>query len=120
MLLDLPDFDHLRKLAEENPEELDFLCYYYTKRLIDSAPKSYQKRLKGISFQLELTRRRSKNPLQSCIAISKMMMDSFTELNKVLNENDDQDSDNQEYGSTVKVEALTKGVACQILPFEKS
>ncbi|VAW55772.1 hypothetical protein MNBD_GAMMA07-1830 [hydrothermal vent metagenome] len=115
MLLDLPDFEHLRKLADENPEELDFLCHYYTKRLIDSAPKAYQKRLKGISFQLELTRRRSKNPIQSCIAISKMMMDSFAELNNVLNDNKD-----QEYGASNKIDSLVDNNECQVIPFEKT
>ncbi len=116
MLDDLPDFEHLRKLAEENPEELDFLCYYYSKRLIDSAPKSYQTRLKGIMFQMELTRRRSKNPIQSCIEISKMMMDSFTELNNALNikYNDASVKQNNSDSSINK----NMPVKCRILPFE--
>ncbi len=116
MLDDLPDFDHLRKLAEENPEELDFLCYYFSKRLIDSAPENYQKRLKGIMFQLELTRRRSKNSLQSCVEISKLMMNSFTDLNDVLNNKTAGDSITQDN----KDHSINKNlpVKCRILPFE--
>jgi len=60
MFVDLPDFNYLKKLAEEDPEELDFLCHFYSRQLIDSAPEKYQKRLNGILFQIEATRRRCK------------------------------------------------------------
>jgi len=84
MFVDLPDFNYLKKLAEEDPEELDFLCHFYSRQLIDSAPEKYQKRLNGILFQIEATRRRCKNPLHRCITISKMMMDSFENLQNAL------------------------------------
>ncbi|VAW60650.1 hypothetical protein MNBD_GAMMA11-364 [hydrothermal vent metagenome] len=86
MFVDLPDFNYLKKLAEEDPEELDFLCHFYSRQLIDNAPEKYQKRLNGILFQIEATKRRCKNPLHRCISISKMMMDSFENLQVALTE----------------------------------
>ncbi len=86
MSIDLPDFDYLKKLAEEDPQELDFLCHFYSRRLIDDAPKKYQKRLNGLLFQIEAARRTSKNPLHRCIIISKMMMESYEELQLALND----------------------------------
>ncbi|HED34115.1 MAG TPA: DUF3135 domain-containing protein [Gammaproteobacteria bacterium] len=84
MFVDLPDFNYLKKLAEEDPEELDFLCHFYSRQLIDDAPEKYQKRLNGLLFQIEATKRRCKNPLHRCISISKMMMDSFENLQGAL------------------------------------
>ncbi|VAW67049.1 hypothetical protein MNBD_GAMMA09-2706 [hydrothermal vent metagenome] len=84
MSFDLPDFNYLKTLAEENPEELDFLCDFYSRQIIDNAPEKYQRRLCGLYFQIESSRRLSKNPLHSCISLSRMMMNSFVDLQNAL------------------------------------
>lgn len=89
MSFDLPDFDYLKKLAEEDPEELDFLCHFYSRQIIDNAPANYQNRLNGLLFQIEVSRSQSSNSLHSCINLSKMMLDAFDHLSTVLNQIDD-------------------------------
>ena len=102
MLFNLPDFDYLKKLAAEDPEELDFLCHFYSRRIIDNAPAHYQNRLNGLLFQIEVSRQRSNNPLHSCINLSKMMMDSFDNLTDALSRYEDGHSkaDHSEAGNS--------------------
>ena len=80
-----PTTDELLKLAQENPEELEALRQREIESLIDSAPASMQRRLRGLQFQIDAKRSTSKTPMAACVAISKMMFDSVYELNDVLN-----------------------------------
>ena len=77
----LPDFDTLVKLAEENPLELERIRQNAIAELIEKAPTHSQKRLKGLQFQIDSQRQLHKSsPMGSCMAINKMMHESFTEL----------------------------------------
>ena len=78
--MDLPDFDYLLELAENNPEELDALRCRYNQQLIDAAPDRLKRRLNGLLFKIDMEKLRSKNPTQCCINISRLMMDSFVDL----------------------------------------
>mgnify|MGYP000091356365 CR=1 FL=1 len=80
-----PTTDQLLKLAQENPDALEALRQREIKSLIDSAPASMQRRLKGLQFQIDAKRRASKTPMAACVAISQMMFDSVYELNDALN-----------------------------------
>jgi len=104
MSIDLPDFEDLKKLAEKDPQELDFLCHFYSQQLIDSAPEKYQNRLNGLLFQIEASRRTSKNPLHRCITLSKMMMKSYEELQLALTDVKDCLSGEPTHKATPKVE----------------
>lgn len=80
-----PTTEELLKLAQENPQALEALRQKEIAALIESAPVSMQRRLRGLQFQIDAKRSASKTPMAACIAISKMMFDSVYELNNALN-----------------------------------
>lgn len=98
--MELPDFDYLLSLAKENPEELENLRNRYNQALIDSAPEPFKKRLHGLLFKIDMEKRRSKNSIQYCVTISKMMMDSFSELQEAI--------DHLRHVDTSKIEPVQK------------
>ncbi len=83
--MELPSFDRLRYLAEQRPEELEQLRLEYCQRLIDNAPEHFRRKLAGLLFKINMETRRSKNSIHSCIKLSRMMMESFSELQDALN-----------------------------------
>lgn len=84
MRKELPDFDYLKSLAQDNPEELEALRRDLCQRLIDSAPARLRQRLNGLMFRINMETRRSKNAIHSCVTLSRMMMDSFADLHDAL------------------------------------
>jgi len=83
--VDMPSFDELRKMAENNPEQLEQLRQQMVEEAINNAPESYQRRLRGLQFQVDMERRRAKNPMDSCIRISKMMHDHLYQMRETIN-----------------------------------
>ena len=86
MSIALPDFNTLKRLAQDDPAALEALRQEKIRELIQSAPEAYRARLQGLQFQIDAQRRLAKNPVQSCINISRMMHDSFAKLREKLNE----------------------------------
>ncbi|TNF36516.1 MAG: DUF3135 domain-containing protein [Gammaproteobacteria bacterium] len=84
MLKELPDFDYLKALAQDNPEALEALRRELCQRLIDRAPARLRQRLYGLMFRIDMETRRSKNAIHSCVTLSRMMMDSFANLHDAL------------------------------------
>lgn len=76
----LPSFERLREMAIQDPEALERLRQEYVKAAINDAPEEYRPRLEGLQFQIDGQRRLSKNPMSSCISISKMMHESLHQL----------------------------------------
>lgn len=83
--MELPSFEELRKLAEQNPEQLEALRQQMVEETINSAPQQYQRRLRGLQFQVDMERRRARNPMDSCIRISKMMHDHLFQMRETIN-----------------------------------
>lgn len=94
----LPDVDTLIKMAKEDPEGLEQLRQKLCTQLIDNAPKQYQRRLNGIQFQIDMTRRKSANELHSCIKISEMMLESYQKLQMVLTDLQDSEVSTKQLG----------------------
>lgn len=84
MTIMIPDFDTLKQMAEQDPTALERLRQEKTTALIESAPEAYQARLRGIQFQVDSQRLLAKNPIQSCMKISQLMHESFTDLKSKL------------------------------------
>jgi len=82
--MELPDFDYLKLLASDDPDELERLRRFYCEKLIESAPDRYRNRLKGLQFQVDMIKRKSKNPLHSCMQISKLMMDNYVDMQQAI------------------------------------
>jgi len=76
----LPSFERMLDMAKNNPEALERLRLDMVRDAINAAPESYRQRLHGLQFQIDGQRLVSKNPMQSCIEISKMMHDSLQQL----------------------------------------
>ena len=81
----LPEFEELAALAQNNPEALEALRKEHSDALIDSAPDKFKRRLRGLQFQIDMEIRKAPNPMASCIRISQMMHESFGELRTALN-----------------------------------
>ncbi|MGB3621990.1 DUF3135 domain-containing protein [Ketobacter sp. MCCC 1A13808] len=82
----LPDFDQLKEMAENNPEQLEQLRIQLCEQVIQDAPEKYRRKLRGLQFRLDMERRKAKSPMAACIAISGMMHDSFDRLRLALND----------------------------------
>ncbi len=74
------DFDEWHELSLRSPEEFELKRQRLCQQIIADAPAKSQKRLEGLLFQINMQRRKSSNPLDSCIQLSNMMWDSFYEL----------------------------------------
>lgn len=84
--LRLPSFDEMKTMAQEQPEALEDLRIRLTEEVIEKASEASKRRLRGLVFVIEAERRRARNPLQACIRLSKLMLDSAVELQASLNQ----------------------------------
>lgn len=82
--MQLPTFEALRELAQNDPDQLEQLKSELIDELISNAAPNTQRRLKGLQFQIEMERRRAQNPMAACVKISAMMHDSLSELSSML------------------------------------
>lgn len=81
------DFDYLKELAVSNPTEFEKVRANEIEKLIQSANEDTQRRLRGIQFQVDAQRKIHKDsPMGACVAISKMMHQSFEGLRCELNQ----------------------------------
>lgn len=81
-----PSFNELLKLAQEDPEALEEFRQEQVELLITQAPIKYQRRLRGLQFQIDAQRALHPNsPMGACLKISQMMHDSFDDLRTSLN-----------------------------------
>ncbi len=83
--MELPDFESLKYMAEQDPDELERLRQRCCRELINNAPERFRRRLSGLMFRIDMESRLSRNSIQRCVRISQMMMDSFSELQSALN-----------------------------------
>lgn len=86
MTTNLPNFEDLLKLAKDDPDQLEALRQSLVQELIDETQGDQKRRLEGLQFRIDMERRRSKNPIQSCVKLSKMMHDSVQRLSSHLSE----------------------------------
>lgn len=83
--IELPDFDHLVTLANEDPDAFEALREKLCGQVIERAPERSKKRLEGIQFTVDMERQRCRTNVQACLRISEMMQTALVELNKTLN-----------------------------------
>lgn len=80
----LPSFDELVVMANEQPEALEALRQNLVNEVIDQAQPHTQSRLRGLQFQIDAQRSIAKTPLAACVKLSSMMMDSFEKMRQEL------------------------------------
>ena len=81
----LPEFDKLKDLVEHSPEEVERILRANIEKIFENASEDQVRRLKGLQFKIDAQRQLAKNPVDSCLRVSRMMHDSFSELNTALN-----------------------------------
>ena len=86
----LPSFDELMRLASLEPEKLESLRKNWVDNTITNAPEPFQRRLRGLQFQIDMERERASNPISSCIRISQMMHEGLANLREALNQPEDE------------------------------
>jgi len=80
------DFDEWASLHKNDPEAFEEKRIEWLTACIINAPQKYQKRLNGLMFHINSIRRLEKNPLQTCLKISAMMMDSLNDMRVFLSD----------------------------------
>ncbi|GBO86259.1 DUF3135 domain-containing protein [Marinobacter salsuginis] len=82
--MDKPTFDELIALYTNDPEAFEHLRHALIEMEISDAPPQFQRRLRGLQFQVECAKETSKTPLASCIKLQSMMLASAKELRGVV------------------------------------
>lgn len=72
------NFDELKDLYEKSPDEFELRRQNLVSNFIASLPnKIVRKKIKGLQFKIDMERRKSKNPYDSCIKLNKLLRDFF-------------------------------------------
>jgi len=111
-----PSVEELMRMAKTDPEGLENFRQREIESLIEGAPKEFQRRLRGLQFEVDCRRSIASNPLSSCIAVSKMMQDSLLELNRALNGVSGHKSDDRRTGPR-RAEGTKTADTGQVIPF---
>lgn len=101
--VELPGFDTLRYLAEHDPERLELLRNALTEMLILRSPAESRQRLRGLQFQINARVKLARTPVAACLAVSAMMHDTLTQLQRMLVDGPD--------------EAVVQQESARVLPF---
>ncbi|MGB0494984.1 MAG: DUF3135 domain-containing protein [Kangiellaceae bacterium] len=80
------DFDEWMQLYKNDPEAFEEKRIEWLTTCVVDAPQKYQKRLNGLMFHINAIRRLEKNPMQTCLKVSSMMMDSLNDMRVFLRE----------------------------------
>lgn len=77
---ELPSFDHMRALCDQDPDAFELLREQIVVDYIFSVPDDRRNRLQGLQFQIDSKRKLATTPMAACIELSKMMHDTFWEM----------------------------------------
>lgn len=78
------DFDEWVTLSKIDPQAFEQRRLQWCNQLIQSAPAPCKRRLSGLLFQINMEKRRSSNPMDSCLRLSGLMWEKFNELRSEL------------------------------------
>ncbi len=76
----LPDFETWASLAKEDPARFEALRLEMIDDFITQVPESKRLHLRRIQWRIDQVRERAGTPLAACVALSRMMWDSFSDL----------------------------------------
>ncbi len=81
----LPNFDSLKWLAENEPDELKELQKTLCKEAISHCPEANKKQLISLQYHLEQQLSRCSNPYHRCYLAMSIMNEKFLALNTIIN-----------------------------------
>jgi len=117
----LPSFDELKEMAQNRPDELEKLRIMLCEQIIQGAPEAQRRKLRGLQFRIDMERRRAKNPLAACIAISDMMHKSFDELRSAIQQTTRHPDHSRRLSDSARIAQATKGqLPSKVLPFRRA
>ena len=76
-----PNFDELLTLAKEDSALFEAKRLEYIECFFNNLHSKKQRRLRGLQWQIDQTRKLARTPMASCITIMNMMWDSLHQLN---------------------------------------
>lgn len=79
-----PDIEHLRRLAQEDPEAFEVHRQQLIEAALANVPEARQARLRGLQWKIDQVRGRSPTPIAACMALSRMMWQSVTGPNGLI------------------------------------
>lgn len=84
---DKSDFEFIgwSKLATSDPVAFESMREQAIEDFIQSVPKSKQQHLRCLQWRIDQTRKLSKNPMDACIKLSQLMMESVHGENGLIN-----------------------------------
>jgi hypothetical protein len=88
MAYELPYFDTLMELAQEDPEAFDKLKAEAVEQTIRESEESSQRRLRGLQWQVDIELTKAKTPMEGCVKVSEMMHEKLWELQVALENHD--------------------------------
>lgn len=97
----LPSHDQLSAIAQSDPAQLEKLRKILIEEVIESAPEETRRRLRGLQFQIDCCRKLHTNPMGACVEISRMMYESLSKLNKLMNESTAADQNQSEPATVI-------------------
>ena len=78
------DFDEWALLAITDPDEFEQRRLALIESVILKSGNI--RRMRGLQWRIDLERSRAHNPIDACVRLSRMMWDSFMDLNLALND----------------------------------
>ncbi|WP_299797012.1 DUF3135 domain-containing protein [uncultured Shewanella sp.] len=81
----LPSFDSLKWLAENEPDELEALQKTLCREAIEHCPEANKKQLISMQHHLEQQLSRCSNPYHRCYLAMSIMNEKFLALNTIIN-----------------------------------
>ncbi|MCW8885812.1 MAG: DUF3135 domain-containing protein [Motiliproteus sp.] len=84
-MAELPCFDELKALADNDPEAFENFRRSSCQEFICCLPKQHQKRMRAVQFRVDCEIARAKTPMAGLVKISVMMHDSFYNMREKLN-----------------------------------
>ena len=79
------DFETLRAILREDPEEFDRVTRAEIDKLINSAPDNMQQRLRGMQFIIDTKLNMTNSPVQRYNLMVEMFWDGFIKFRDVVN-----------------------------------
>lgn len=76
----LPDFETWMTLAKEDPDRFEALRLATIDDFISQVPEGKRLHLRRLQWRIDQVRDRARTPLAACVALSRMMWDSFSDL----------------------------------------
>jgi hypothetical protein len=80
----IPSFDQLMELNKSDPEAFETLRDELVEGYIETIHDDRQHRLQGMQFHINSRREMAKNPMYSCIYLSRIMQESFLNMRNTL------------------------------------